>query len=625
MRVSTVCVVGAGNMGSGIAQAWATAGCNVLLYDVADGAVERARDRIRQGLERRVAAGKTSQARVDQILGRITPAPDLQAAAAASHLVVEAILEDLNAKRALFRQLGDGCPATTILATNTSSFRVADIAAAAAHPERVVGLHFFFPAAVNALVEVVPGPQTSPETAAAASAAVAALGKLPIDTADSPGFCVNRFFVPWLNEACRLLEEGVASAAAIDASAREAFGIGMGPFALMNATGPPIALHSQRTLHEAFGDFYAPSDALARQVESGQPWPIDAAAEGAPVEVRERLLATVFLIASQLEAEGVATRRDTDLGAVTGLRWGAGPFRMMNDVGLAEVHRMVSALAARHGIDVPGRLAELAATGGTWPLPVVQVEMLDEGRVARVMLDRPERRNSLAPDMLEGLAGALDELEAGGARAVILTGRGNVFAAGADIPGMLDLDSLAAAAYTEQGARVLERLESLPAPVIMAINGAALGGGLELALAGDLLLAADGVRLGLPEVALGLHPGWGGTQRLPRRVGLGRAKDLVLTGRAVPVAEALQMGLVNEVVPADQLAERALELARRLAAHAPLAVAAAKRSLNRGMATDQDQGLVLERESVALLFDTQDKREGLTAFLERRSPQFRGL
>ncbi len=624
MGISTVTVVGAGNMGSGIAQAFAAGGCRVYLVDVADGAVGRAIDRIRGGLQRRVAAGKMKAADVEALLARLAPAGAVEEAAPKSDLVIEAIVEDLPAKQQLFAGLDAVCGPEVVLATNTSSFRVSDIASATARPDRVVGLHFFFPAAVNALVEVIAGPATSPAAEATAWAAAEMVGKLPIQASDSPGFCVNRFFVPWLNEASRMLEEGLASAASIDAAAREAFGIAMGPFALMNATGPPIALHSQQTLHEAFGPLYEPSRALAARVEDGGPWPLGDGAEPAPQEVRDRLLATVFLIAAQLREEDVASARDADLGALTGLRWARGPFQMMNDLGLAEVLRLVEPFANRWGVPIPARLVELADGGGKWELPLVQTTWLDEGRIAQVKLDRPERRNSLAPEMLEALARALDELEAGEPRAVILTGRGRVFAAGADIPRMVDLGSRDAARYTAQGARVLERLEALPAPVVMAINGVALGGGLELALAGDILLAARGVRLGLPEVALGLHPGWGGTQRLPRRIGLGRAKDLVLTGRSIDADEAFRLGLVNEVVDAGQLAQRALDVARTIAGHAPLAVGAAKRSMNRAMATDLDLGLELERESVALLFDTEDKKEGLTAFLERRAPDFRG-
>jgi enoyl-CoA hydratase len=158
----------------------------------------------------------------------------------------------------------------------------------------------------------------------------------------------------------------------------------------------------------------------------------------------------------------------------------------------------------------------------------------------------------------------------------------------------------------------------------VAINGFAFGGGLELALAGDLLFASDKAQLGLPEVGLGIHPGFGGTQRLPRRIGVGRAKDLIFTGRTVAAAEALSIGLVNAVFPAAELQDKVLAVARTVASKAPLAVAGAKSSLDQGLGLDLGSGLQVEQESVVLLFATKDKKEGLDAFVEKRPPQFNG-
>jgi enoyl-CoA hydratase len=177
---------------------------------------------------------------------------------------------------------------------------------------------------------------------------------------------------------------------------------------------------------------------------------------------------------------------------------------------------------------------------------------------------------------------------------------------------------------SQQGNRVIDRLAALPCPVLVAINGFAFGGGLELALAGDLLYASDKAQLGLPEVGLGIHPGFGGTQRLPRRVGVGRAKDLTFTGRTVGAEEALRIGLVDAVVPAAQLQEHVLGVARAIAQKAPLAVAGAKASIDQGLGMDLAGGLAVEQESVVLLFATKDKAEGLAAFVERRTPSFKG-
>ena len=257
MAFQNVTVVGAGNMGSGIAQAFASGGFRVTLNDVSAEAVQKGLDRIKGPLAKRVAEGKMPQAELDALLARLVTQPDLKTAVADADLVIEAVFEDLKVKQELFARLDGLAPAKTIFATNTSSFYVKDVAAATKRADRVVGLHFFFPAAINKLLEVVKGPATSQASADAAYAAGKKAGKTCIATADAPGFAVNRFFVPWINEACRLLDEGVANVPTLEAAAKEAFGITMGPFELMNVTGVPISLHAQTTLWSQLGAFRA--------------------------------------------------------------------------------------------------------------------------------------------------------------------------------------------------------------------------------------------------------------------------------------------------------------------------------------------------------------------------------
>lgn len=640
MQVRNVTVVGAGNMGSGIAQAFASAGFNVTLNDVSADAVARGLERIRKPLGKRVAEGKMKQAELDALTACLTPQADLAAAVAQADLVVEAVFEDLTVKRDLFARLDKLAPAKTLLATNTSSFYVKDLAAVTQRPAQVVGLHFFFPAAINKLVEVVKGPGTSEEAFAATYAAVKRSGKVPIQTADAPGFAVNRFFVPWVNEACRLLDEGHALPL-IEATAKSAFGLGMGPFELMNVTGVPISLHAQSTLHRELGAFYEPAPRLVAQVAAKADWDLGtpdeqakAAGEAKPGQesraakaIASRLRGVTFGISCHLVDEGVATQRDTDRGATIGLRWERGPFAMMNKLGIATAAKDVQALADKWGkpFPMPKALADHASAGKPWHLPTVVHEFLDGNRLATITFDRPEALNALAPPVLADLEACVLAIAATPTvRAVVVTGEGKAFVAGADIPTMRAMDPAGAARYTDQGHRVLERLAGLPCPVVMAVNGFAFGGGLELALAGDLLVASDKAQLGLPEVSLGIHPGFGGLARLPRRVGIGAAKDLVFTGRTVDAAEAKAMGLVDAVVPAAQLMDHCLELARRIADKAPLAVAAAKRAMDQGTGTDLGSALRIERESVILLFSTKDKQEGLDAFVERRPAKFVG-
>src|SRR5688572_18257348 len=298
MQVQHVTVVGAGNMGSGIAQAFASAGFQVTLNDVDLAAIQRGLDRIKGPLAKRVEAGKMAKPELDALLANLRPEPDLAKAVAEADLVVEAVFEDLKVKQDLFARLDKLAPPHAVLATNTSSFKVRELAAVTKRPAQVVGLHFFFPAAINKLVEVVKSPTSTQAAFDAAYAASKKAGKTPIETADAPGFAVNRFFVPWVNEACRILEEGQAGIPTIEAAAKQAFGITMGPFELMNVTGVPISYHAQSTLHRDLGAFYEPSKALKAQVDKKANWDLAGKPDEAKLAgVASRLRGVVFGIA----------------------------------------------------------------------------------------------------------------------------------------------------------------------------------------------------------------------------------------------------------------------------------------------------------------------------------------
>ena len=245
--------------------------------------------------------------------------------------------------------------------------------------------------------------------------------------------------------------------------------------------------------------------------------------------------------------------------------------------------------------------------------------------VATLTIDRPAARNALNAAVLRELEASLRLLDADPAvRAVILTGAGErAFAAGADIRELLALDVEAARRFSADGQRVMLFIESMQKPVLAAVNGAALGGGLELALACDFIYAAGSARLGLPEVTLGLLPGFGGTQNLARRIGPGRAAELIFTGRLLTAAEALDWDLVNAVYPDGELLAHALESATRIASNGGAAVAHAKRALRAGLDRPLPDGFGLERELFAALFATADHTEGLQAFLDKRKPEFK--
>ncbi len=255
----------------------------------------------------------------------------------------------------------------------------------------------------------------------------------------------------------------------------------------------------------------------------------------------------------------------------------------------------------------------------------VSVEIRDA--VAVIRLDRPEKLNALTREMLSELGEAFARMgrEPGALRAVILTGAGDrAFSAGTDITELAAMGAEEGRGVAERGQKVCELIERCPVPVIAAVNGVAAGGGCELALACHLRVASTSARFSLPELKLGVMPGYGGTQRLARATGSGRALEMMLTGAELSAEEALRVGLVNRVVAAAELFSEAEALAQKIAGLAPLAVRACLEAVTRGLALPLEEGLELERELFSRLFATEDVREGTRAFLEKRAPAFKG-
>jgi enoyl-CoA hydratase len=248
------------------------------------------------------------------------------------------------------------------------------------------------------------------------------------------------------------------------------------------------------------------------------------------------------------------------------------------------------------------------------------------GAIATIVLNRPDKLNALNEALLGELCDALAELDRDASvRAAVLTGAGQkAFAAGADIGAMSRLSTMEAKAFAELGQAVGARIEEAHFPVIGAVNGFALGGGCEIALACDFLYASDTARFGQPEVSLGIVPGFGGTQRLARRVGIARAREICMTGDMIGAEEALRIGLVNAVVPQAELMGRARAAATKIASRGPLAVMQCKRAILRGEGLPLAGACELESQAFAVLFGTADQREGMAAFLEKRTAKFEG-
>jgi enoyl-CoA hydratase / 3-hydroxyacyl-CoA dehydrogenase len=670
----TLAVIGAGNMGSGIAQKAAAEGFPVILVDLDDAKVARGlsivEKTLAQAVERKIHRAEEAAA----IRARITGTADWSKLSAAD-LVVEAVFEDLEVKRKVFARLEEACRKDAILATNTSSFLVSDIARGMERPERMLGLHYFYHPAKNRLVEVIAGEATDPSVFAAAWTVQEMIGKTPIRSADASGFIVNRFFVPWLNEAVRLLDEGAADIPSIEAAAKATFKIGMGPFELMNVTGIPIALHAATTLGSAFGPMYEPAEKLKAQVAAGTPWDLSGTADPSrAAAVAERLLSVTFLIATSLVDEEVGTIEDTDIGARVGLRWPRGPFEMINKMGIKPAGDLVGQFGGHWGVAVPGNLSLQWRANVPFEFSYVKSEVVDG--IATLTVNRPDAMNALNETVVAQLHQALDAAIADkSVRGIVIAGAGKAFIAGADIRFFVrniesgDIQRIVS--FTKAGHALLAAIEASKKPVVARLHGLALGGGVELALACHAIVATPKASLAFPETGIGIYPGLGGTQRTTRRIGVGLSRWLVFTGQTVGAEEARAIGLVDQVVPHEELdaavraaidagakrtdrpklSPRHQALDAFFAAHdaealragtadtggdeglakamkrvgfkAPIALRIAGKLIESGAALPLPDGLAMELAHLEEIFTTQDAHAGLSS-VGQKAPVFQG-
>jgi enoyl-CoA hydratase / 3-hydroxyacyl-CoA dehydrogenase len=658
----TLAVVGAGNMGSGIAQKIASEGFDVFLVDLDDEKVARGIAGIERTLKDGVERKLFTPGRVGEILARIRPTTRFDDLGNVD-LAVEAVFEDIEVKRDVFARLERACRRDTILATNTSSFAVTDIAASTSSADRVIGLHYFYHPAKNRLVEVVAGAQSSADAVRDAWALQERLGKTPIRSKDACGFIVNRFFGPWLAEAVRILDEGFADIPTIEAAAKQTFGIGMGPFELMNVTGIPIAVHTDDTLGAAHGPLHGTPDRLRKQFESGKPWDLAGELDASKFEaVGDRLAAIVFYIASALVDEGVGTIEDTDIGARVGLRWRFGPFELINRYGLSRAAALVDRVARRWNVQVPGVFSRQAASGK--PFAFTLVRRHDSGGIATLTIERPDAMNALNEAVMAQLATAFRAAAADpNVNGIVLAGSGKAFVAGADIrffvKNMQAKTLNRIASFTKTGQDLLLEMQHCRKPVVARVHGLALGGGVELALACHYIVATPKATFAFPETGIGIYPGLGGTQRTTARVGRGLAKWLVFTGETITAEQALAIGLVDIVVPyegldaavrecvakgpvtsrtphgvpdafreiaakyetADVESLRASE--KRVGFKAPIALRIASELIDRGEGKPIEQGVAMELSRLEEVFSTADAYEGLST-LGKRRPVFKG-
>jgi len=650
--IETIAVLGAGNMGHGIAEVAALAGYEVRMRDINEDLVRDGYDQIEWSLGKLVENERIDEATKDDTLDRITPVVPVEDAVADADVVIEAVPEKMEIKTEVYDEVEEYAPERAIFATNTSSLSITDLSEFTRRPEKFCGMHFFNPPVRMQLVEVISGAHTDEATLDLIEDLAEDFGKTPVRVRkDSPGFIVNRVAVPLMNEVAWMVHEDEASIAEIDSTTKYDMGLPMGAFELADYVGLDVSHDVLEYLDGELGRAYEPCPLLTEKVESrnlgkktgegfydyengGVEIPPDRGRE----QVERRLLGVMANETAKLVENDVAEPDEIDEAVMLGLGYPDGPAKMADEYGLDD---LVEELDAAHDeLDHPryeatGYLREAAERGGFYggdgdeegdahEFETIEVRYPGD-MVGHVVLDRPHRMNSISPQLMDELSASVDLLEDDDeVRAILLTGAGDrAFSVGADVTAVTAGSGIEAIDLSRKGQETFGKLQDADLPVVAGVDGYCLGGGMELATCADLRVASGRSEFGQTEHNLGLIPGWGGTQRLRRIVGEGRAKEIIFTAERFEAETMADYGFVNEVVDPDEFEDRTHELAADLAAGPPIAQKLTKRAMARGQ-DDIEAGLELEAQAFGHLLETEDLMEGVSAFMEDRDPEFEG-
>ncbi len=666
MFVFRAAVVGAGTMGGQIAQTIAAAGIPVVLKDVNEALVQaglkEAADVTRAQLAKLAERGKITseqaEAQSAEILGRIAGTTTYEGFGDVD-FVVEAVPERMAVKLVVFAELDACTPSHAILASNTSSLSITEIGEAPLRPEKVIGFHYFYPASLMPLVEIVEGEDTSAEAVTAAVTFAQAIRKQPITCREVPGFVVNRILNSGISEIWREQEEKGLSIERIDAGVGAAGVVPVGPYHLVDLLGLDTVLHVAEHLHESYGEerFYVP-EGMRRLVSESKlgaktggegfydsQGKANLAGDADPdvAELVELLSLKTFLEACLVLEEGVAGHRDIDFAMIAGAgldprRGLLPPFMKADSEGLDAVLERMESAAERYGerfaapvilrrLVAQGRLGQQSGQGFyAYPQPderqpAEAVRLESRGEIAIAWLANGQM-NSISPQVVQDLKKVWETVKDSGARALVIASSNPfLYSAGADIKAFTTFDEASGEELARTAHALFKDLGEESIATIAAVNGLAFGGGCELAMACDVRIAARSAMFGQPEIKLGIIPGFGGTQRLPRLVGVNKALEMNLVGDPILAEEAFEFGLVNRVVEDHELLDTALAWARKLAGQAPLAMEQIKRV---SAAADLDEGIEAEKRAFVAVFQSADAEEGIAAFLGKRKPDFKG-
>lgn len=562
-------IIGAGTMGAGIAQKMAQEGLEVSLLDISQEKVERGlagiKDTLDQGVERRVFSREKADAALNRIKGT-TSYEDMKG----KDLVVEAVFEDKKLKADVFQKLDEICDPETILATNTSALSVADLAQSVKRKDKFLGMHYFFHPAKNRLLEIITHDGTSQETLEEAVFIAKIHGKTTIVLKDTPGFIVNRFFIPYYVQSIRCLEEGLANIPTIEKAAKDALGIGMGPFELINVSGMGVSADAPESLVTARGTFYTPPQILKDKAAYNELWDLESGEvqEDKIPEVRDLIFGAVFGVVGKMVDEGISRIEQIDRGAKVGLRWKEGPFELINKLGIDKAYECVQKVEARYPhleFEMPETLKKHHQSKEPFHFTFVETETVDG--IAYLTINRPEAMNALNDAVFNQLIEEFGRAEKDEkVRAVVIRSTGKEFGAGADIKyfvtNIKNNDIEKTVKFTRMSLDFLRSLETSSKLTVALLDGMSLGAGSELALSCQAIVATPEGSLGFPETGIGIFPGNAGMIRLERHLGPELAKYYVFTGKTITAAEAKKLGIVQKLVDITEVDKAIKEVIR---------------------------------------------------------------
>jgi enoyl-CoA hydratase/3-hydroxyacyl-CoA dehydrogenase len=573
-------VIGSGQIGPDIAlyfsKVLSRQGVEIVVVDISDEALAKGEKKFSKKIAKGEETGAFDADWASAMRGAVTWTSDYGQLADAD-FIVEAATEDQGLKGRIFGDLEKRCRPDTIFASNSSHLEPERIFEGIKDKSRTLVIHYFFPAERNPMVELVPGAETSSELTALLKGFYEVIGKVPIVVGSRYGYALDPVFEGVFQAAALLAESGVATPKEIDAVATKALGLGVGPFTAMNLTGGnPITAVGLDNYTSRIHEWYRTPQILKDAVASGTPWEVPGRGEKVEVSddkraaITDALRGAFFGICTEIVDSGISNVDDMDMSVELGLVMKA-PFRFMNELGTAEALRLVQAYAASNpGFPVPALLKQHGQENQ--PFEVKHITREDKDGVAVLTIRRPAVLNALNQAVFDELRGTFAALDADDSvQAIVLTGFGvKAFVSGADVHFLAKIESVeqgAATSADSQGA--IQAVEDCKKPIVCAYNGLAFGGGNELAMACNVRIARSDLKVlaAQPEPSLGIIPGAGGTQRLPRLVGFEAANEMLRTGRPISAQKAHEIGLVHELVEGDVVAlrERAIEIARELA------------------------------------------------------------